>query len=562
MSEFIMKTYETKKQLFARLSGSRLTGRTAIVVFIMLLICAGCDTWRLEESVSNENLKTGLDKIDTVRLAEHSISPPVTVEEATEQITQQVTEPNQPRRTVTLSIEQVRAAALANNLDLEIELVSPSIAQRILDEEQAKFESTIFGSTNYQRTEAMGTGTVSETQTSELGIEKPLPTGGEIRIGLPFSDDYSPGGLADAAASVSYIQSLLRGAGTRINTQSIRIARHQWNITSARTKLAAIYLLANADITYWRLYAARKELEVRREQYKLAQNQLSHARKKVASGSSPKIEIVRAEAGLAGRLEAVINAETAVQNRQRDILSIMNQEDMPLEAAVDIVTETDPNPLGLELDDKQLAEQALANRMEMMELEQRLTIDDLNIELARNTLLPDLTLSYTYTARAQDGTLRSTFEDLSGNSFDGHSVGIFAAIPLGNRAAKARLQRAKLEKIQDMSARDRYRQIIRQEVYATVNELQGSWRRILAAEQGVTAADRDYKVEQSQFELGLSTSTNVLYSATGLADAQLRRIYAFADYEIAQIYLARATGTLLGHGQILIASVDINARNP
>jgi len=310
------------------------------------------------------------------------------------------------------------------------------------------------------------------------------------------------------------------------------------------------------------LYAARKELEVRREQYKLAQNQLSHARKKVASGSSPKIEIVRAEAGLAGRLEAVINAETAVQNRQRDILSIMNQEDMPLEAAVDIVTETDPNPLGLELDDKQLAEQALANRMEMMELEQRLTIDDLNIELARNTLLPDLTLSYTYTARAQDGTLRSTFEDLSGNSFDGHSVGIFAAIPLGNRAAKARLQRAKLEKIQDMSARDRYRQIIRQEVYATVNELQGSWRRILAAEQGVTAADRDYKVEQSQFELGLSTSTNVLYSATGLADAQLRRIYAFADYEIAQIYLARATGTLLGHGQILIASVDINARNP
>jgi outer membrane protein len=561
MSEFIMKTYETKKHLNIWLSESRLTGRTAIVVFTILLICSGCDTWRLEESVSRENLKTGLDKIDTVRLAERSTSPPVTVEQATEQIAQQVTEPDEPRRTLTLSIEQVRAAALVNNLDLKIELVSPSIAQRILDEQQAKFESTMFGSTNYQRTEAMGMGTISKSQTGKLGIEKPLPTGGEIQVGLPFSDDYSSGGLADAAASVSYIQSLLRGAGTRINTQSIRIARHQWNITSARTKLVAIRLLANADIAYWRLYAARKELEVRREQYKLAQDQLSHARKKVAAGSSPKIEIVRAEAGLASRLEAVINAETAVQNRQRDILSIMNQEDMPLEAAVDIVTETDSNPLRLELDDKQLAEQALANRMEMMELEQRLTIDDLNIEVARNALLPNLTLSYTYTARAQDGTLRNAFEDLSGNSFDDHSVGISAAIPLGNRAAKAHLQRLKLEKMQDISARDRYRQIIRQEVYGAVNELQGSWRRILAAEQGVTAAYRDYKVEQSQFELGLSTSTNVLYSATGLADAQLRRIYAFADYEIAQIYLARATGNLLGHGQILIASVDINARN-
>ena len=557
-----MKTYEIKKQLYARLSGSRLTGRTAIVVFTTLLICAGCDTWRPEESVSNEHLKTGLDKIDTVRLADHSVSPPVTIEQATEQIAQQVTEPNEARRTVTLSIEKVRAAALANNLDMKVELVSPSIAQRILDEEQAKFESTIFGSTNYQRSEGLGTGTVSKSQTGELGIEKPLPTGGEIQIGLPFSDDYSSGGLADAAASVSYIQSLLRGAGTRINTQSIRIARHQWNITSARTKLVAIHLLANADIAYWRLYAAHKELEVRREQYKLAQDLLSHARKKVAAGSSPKIEIVRAEAGLASRLEAVINTETAVQSRQRDILSIMNQEDTPLEAAVDIVTETEPNPLGLELDDNQLVEQAMANRMEMMELEQLLTIDELNIELARNALLPNLTLSYTYTARAQDGTLRSTFEDLPGNSFDGHSVGISAAIPFGNRAGKARVQRARLEKIQDMSARDRYRQIIRQDVYDAVSDLRRDWRRILAAKQSATAAYRNYMVEQTQFQLGIRTSTDVLFSATNLAEAQLSMIRASADYEITQINLARATGTLLGHGQILIASVDIDARNP
>ena len=557
-----MKTYETKKQLYAWLSGSRLKGRTAIVVFTTLLICAGCDTWRLEESVSSENLKTGLDKIDMVQLAEHSTSPPVTVEQATSQIAQQVTEPNEARRTVTLSIEQVRAAALVNNLDLKVELVSPSIAQRVLDEEQAKFESTIFGSTNYQRTEAIGTGTISKSQTSELGIEKPLPTGGEIQIGLPFSDDYSSGGLADAAASVSYIQSLLRGAGTRINTQSIRIASHEWNITSARTKLVAIHLLANADIAYWRLYAARKELEVRREQYKLAQDQLSHARKKVVAGSAPKIEIVRAEAGLASRLEAVINTETAVRSRQRDILSIMNQEDTPLEAAVDIVTETELNPLGLELDDKQLVEQALANRMEMMELEQRLTIDDLNIELARNALLPNLTLNYTYTARAQDGTLRGTFEDLPGNSFDGHSVGISAAIPFGNRAGKARLQRARLEKIQDMSARDRYQQIIRQDVYDAVSDLRRDWRRILAAKQSVTAAYRDYKVEQSQFQLGFRTSTDVLFSATRLAEAQLSMISASADYEISQINMARATGTLLGHGQILIASVDIDVKNP
>jgi outer membrane protein len=529
-----------------------------IFTVFVILILTGCTTSSLKEETTNKVLKDKLDKIDTIQLTEHSASPPVTVEQATEQIAKKVTEPNESRKTITLSLEQVRAYALENYLDLKVDLVSPSIAQSTYDEEQAKFESTFFGSTGIQHAEAVNTGDVSETLASEVGIEKPLPTGGSIRVGVPFSNDGSEsGGLAEAAVSFSYIQSLLRGAGTRINTQSIRIATHEWNIISARTKLTAIYLLANADIAYWRLYAARKELDVRREQYKLAQNQLSHARKKVAAGSAPKIEIVRAEAGLASRLEAMINAETAVQSRVRDLQRIMNRNDIPLETAVDIMTLTEPNPLGLELNEEALAEQALANRMEIIELEQSLTIDDLNVELARNSTLPDLILDYTYTGRTQGRNLGSAFENFTSNTFDDHSIGLSAVIPLGNEAAKARLRGARLTRIQDLARRDMLKQLIRQDVYEAVSELDNNWRRILAAEQGVTVAERDYKVEQSQFQLGRRTSTDVLSAVTRLADAQLSKIRAFVDYEIAQINLAYVTGTLLGHGQIHISSVDM-----
>ncbi|MGD2093382.1 MAG: TolC family protein [Phycisphaerales bacterium] len=531
-----------------------------VLVSIILIIIAGCSTSHIEEEANNKAMIMGLDKIDTVQLSEHSVSSPVTVEQATEEITQQVTDSNESQQTITLSLEQVREAALANNLDLKVELVDPSIVQTALDEERAKFEAAFFGSAETQRSKTATA--VTKTQDYELSIEKPLPTGGLIEVGLPFGDDMSSGGVADAAASVSVIQSLLRGAGTRINTQSIRIAGHERNIINARTKLVAIYLLASADIAYWRLYAARKELDVRREQYKLAQDQLNHAKKKVAAGSAAKIEIVRAEAGLSGRLEAVINAETTVLNRTRDIQRIMNRDDMPLEAVVDIVTQTEPNPLGLGLDERQLTEQALSNRMEMVELELQLTIDELNVELARNNTLPDLALNYTYAAQAQESTIGGALGDLTDNPFDSHSVGLSVAVPLGNRVAKARLQRAQLLKMQDQVRRNRLQQLIRQEVYNAVSELRGNWRRILAAEQGVTAAYRDYKVEQSQFQLGVRTSTDVLYSATRLADAQLGRIRAFTDYEIAQIYLAQATGTLLGKGQIQIASVDIDDSLP
>jgi outer membrane protein TolC len=235
----------------------------------------------------------------------------------------------------------------------------------------------------------------------------------------------------------------------------------------------------------------------------------------------------------------------------------MNRDDIPLEKSVEILTLTEPNPLGLELDEKDLAEKAMANRMEMIQLEQLLTIDDLNIERARNDILPDLTLNYAYSGQSQGRNVGSALGHLTSRTFDSHFVGLSAIFPLGNEASKARLRSARLTRIQDLARRDRQRQIIRQDVYDAVDELDKNWRRILAAEQGVIAAERDYRVWQSQFQLGRRTSTDVLFAVTRLANAQLSKIRAFVDYEIAQINLARATGTLLGYGQISISPVDI-----
>jgi outer membrane protein len=532
------------------------------IAAIVLLASSGCPNQLSKERAERAAIAAKLETIDTVQLADRSRSTPVTVEQGTAHAAQDVNEPNEPSRTVALTLERVRAEVLANNLDLKIDLVDPAISRRLLDKERAKFESTFYGSAIFDRAEEVGTGDVTKTTSYGVSVKKPLPTGGTIEVGLPFDvTDYGEYDLAEASASVSYVQSLLRGAGTKINTHSIRIAAHEWNIVSARTKLVAIQLLAGADVTYWRLYAARKELDVRREQYKLAQDQLSHARKKVAAGSAPKIEIVRAEAGLSSRLEAVINAETAVQDWARELRRIMNDKDLPLESTLDVVPQTEPNPLGLDLDAEELARQALANRMEMAELEQQLTVDDLRVELAHNATLSDVVFSYSYSTETANGSVGDALRDLTRDRYDEHTVGLSAVIPLGNRAAKADLQKARLTRTQDHIYREKLEQLIRQDVYQAASDLDKNWRRILAAEQGVTAAYRDYRVEQSQFQLGRRTSTDVLLAAARLADAQLTRIRAFADYEVAQINLARATGTLLGHDRVCLQPIDLAADN-
>ena len=49
---------------------------------------------------------------------------------------------------------------------------------------------------------------------------------------------------------------------------------------------------------------------------------------------------------------------------------------------------------------------------------------------------------------------------------------------------------------------------------------------------------------------GFRTSTDVLDAASRLADAQSREVRSLADYQIALIDIAFATGTLLGHSRI------------
>ena len=77
------------------------------------------------------------------------------------------------------------------------------------------------------------------------------------------------------------------------------------------------------------------------------------------------------------------------------------------------------------------------------------------------------------------------------------------------------------------------------------------WQRILAARQRVLLARRLLEVEIRQFEQGLRTSTEVLDAQTKLASAQLSEISATTDYEISQIDLAFATGTVLGQSQVV-----------
>jgi outer membrane protein TolC len=147
--------------------------------------------------------------------------------------------------------------------------------------------------------------------------------------------------------------------------------------------------------------------------------------------------------------------------------------------------------------------------------------------------------------------LRSSF-DFGRNNAENWTAGLTAEIPLGNAAARSRVRRAILERVQRLATRDLRRMAIQQEVFDAVDPLDQNRERILAARNEVVLAGRTYEAERRQFELGRRTSTDVLDAADRLAQAQSREVQALGEYEIAQVDIAFATGALLGHGRVIL----------
>ncbi len=459
-----------------------------------------------------------------------------------------------------LTIEECRASALAHNLDLKVALVEPAISAQTLGAEEAKFESTFTTRALWQETDAPTSSDLSSAQAQfgqiEPGVRIPLREGGTFDVALPMSRSknnnsfttLNPAYESDLVFSLS--QPLLRGAGRRANQASIRIASYNQQADESRTKLEVIRQLAAVDRSYWQLFEAGRALDVTQQQYELAQAQLQRAERRVNAGQVGEIELTRAQAGLAERLDGIIQAQNLVLQRQRELKRIMNMPDLPIDSATLVRTSTQPDPVEYLIDRDRMCRSALDNRMELLELELRLAADAATIDLENNRALPLFTMDYTYRINGLGSRYKESVRVMSENQFEDWTLGLNAEIPLGNEAARSRIREAILRRIQRLNTKEARSLSIRQEVLDAVDNIEQNWQRILAARQSVILNTRLLQAEQRQFDVGASTSTDVLDAATNLAQAQLDEIRALTAYQIAQVDLAFSTGTLLGAGKI------------
>jgi outer membrane protein TolC len=526
--------------------------RRGIAITLACAALAGCDSSlrRAENFVSEQDLRT----IQATSMQDLAGA-------------QSTTQPATPRAVapaehLNLSVEEARQFALANNLLLRVELLNPAIASQSVSEERAQFESVFSNVVSYstfdtpqERLRQGGGGTlVTGSQGSNLSVvpsvRVPLRTGGALTFDMPTLRSETDAQTYDAGLNASISHPLLRNAGQKAAEHGIVIATYQYQQSQARTRLEVTRVLAEVERVYWRLYAARRLLEVRKQEHDLAVAQLERARRRVAAQVDPEVEIVRAESGVADKLDAIIRAENQVRDRQRELKRILNAPGLELNSPTIIVPATEPRAQFYRLDPDRLADLAIRNRMEMLELELRIAQDTANVDLARNAALPLVNVEYVYGINGLGNSYADAFQMVGDKDFEDHRIGLRMEVPIGNQAARSRLRRSLASRMQSIATKEARIQTIKQEVFNAVDQLEAGYQQILATQKATVLAARLLDAEIRQYEQGLRTSTEVLDAQTKLANAQAAEIAAITEYQISQVDIAYAAGMVLGAAKV------------
>lgn len=478
-----------------------------------------------------------------------------------------------------ISIAQIRAMALRNNLSLQIANIDPLIAETRVGEERAKFDNIIFANVvrSNESIPTVGGDIVKFSSTNpaldneevklskieqdisyldgDVGLAIPLRTGGTVKLSTPFERKKTGGELGTdeyrRATRFSISQPLLRGAGVTVNEASIRVAEFEKQAVDAQTRLQSIRVLSMMDKAYWEVYAAWAELDVRHQQYDNASQNLVMVRRRVEEGLSARIEASRAEIGVADRIEGLIVAKTDLKLSQRQLRFMLNDPDFPLDSTVNLVPATPPSLLNYDFDREKLVAEAMANRLELLNLELRLAADLKNIEYLENQTLPLFTLDYSYGAlSASSDTLGQAYHNPFDNRFNRWSIGLRFELPMTNEARRMQLQRAVQQRLQRLTTKTLQELTVEREIHDVLDQLEQNWQRILAARQQVILAGLNYEAELRQFQEGLRTMTEVVEMLSTLGESQIKEIRAIKDYQVSLIDLAYATGTLLGYSRV------------
>lgn len=454
---------------------------------------------------------------------------------------------------LSLSIAEAVVSSLANNRSLEVQRLAPGIARTGELAAAAPFDTSIDGRLSGSSTRspqgAAGLLADSDSERLMLGASRLFATGTTLGVDL----DASRSGSADSASTrlgVSLTQALLQGRGSDANLAAVRQARLETAFSLSELQGFAESLVAQVELACWDYLLAIRRVAIVERSLGIAETQFVEVRERISVGRMAEIEAAAAEAEVALRREALINARSAREAGRLKLLRLINPPGTGALGRELTITDApalpDDDPARIE----DRVALALRRRPELAQARLQLERGDLVLLQTRNGLLPRLDL---FVSLGATGYAASFGDSLDVG--DGHDLaaGLTLRLPLGNSAARAAERRAVLSRRQAEISLENLAQLVEVDVRGAWIEA-GRLREQVAATAATSRLQEEkLRAETEKFRVGKSTAFLVAQAQRDLLQAENEAVSAVAGLLKALVECYRLEGTLLERRGIAIA---------
>ncbi|HEV8631900.1 MAG TPA: TolC family protein, partial [Thermoanaerobaculia bacterium] len=327
---------------------------------------------------------------------------------------------------------------------------------------------------------------------------------------------------------------------------------------------------------------ARREVAVREEATRLAEQQRGETDKRIESGVSPETEAAQPRAELERRRGELLSAREAVSRAENALKLLIFGDADDAAWGQGLAPSDDAEPSVAPIDVGSAMARALAARPELASSAAALERRKAETALARDAIRPALDAVVSYdrfglagsrnpagtsptspgqsnpVPRRLQGGWGDSLDLLRNGGLDDTRVGLVFAVPLGNRQARAGASIAESAERQAEAELARARKQVRSEVLDAAAALDTAGQRIAAARAAREAAEVQLMAERERYGAGMSTNFLVLTRQNDLSRARLDEIAAQTDYRRAATELARVTGALLAERGIEIDDIGID----
>jgi outer membrane protein TolC len=467
-----------------------------------------------------------------------------------------------------LSLADAILLALANNTDIQLDESQIETVKNGIDFTKAPFDPLLTSSFSTQRSnsttlQSQGLPVPSQLfQTYQLGLGQTFETGTNVQVSV-LANKASSTGLPAVFGNVSFsfAQPLLRGRGLLPNRGPILIAQRNLQQARATFRQEVSGIILNVVMQYWSVIASRENLVVQKKSVDEAQQTYDHDKLALEKGALPPLDIYRSESQVAARRVSEIQAEYALKQVEDSFRRVIGADIDPNIRALDVDLTEAAEPAGelMTVDIATALDKAMANRPEIEAQRLQLANDDLSIKIAHNGLQPNLSLTGTYQGNGQNTTNNGPFLEALNQTFGfgapTYGAGLSLNFPIKNHAGEASLGNAEVTKRRDLYSERQLHQQITLDVANSVHQLEQSKLSMEAAKIALEYAQKDLQGQQRTYDLGSGPIFFVLDAQNRLATAEQSLIQAEIGYQIAVAGVDQATGELLDHFGVEVASL-------